>query len=105
MDAAFTYNGNIFSGRNFREKIFCYRKRSFKSIKISVINSQKCNTRNFQCSLQIFFIMDFYKDFQFQDKWRFALWALERQKELLPRIGELFREKFTESAGAEEPKP
>ena len=46
-----------------------------------------------------------YKDFQFQDKWRFALWALERQKELLPRIGELFREKFTESAGAEEPKP
>lgn len=40
-----------------------------------------------------------YKDFKFQDKWRFVLWALERQEERLPRIAEIFRAKFAEYAG------
>ncbi|MGI5869837.1 MAG: hypothetical protein ACOX9C_10400 [Kiritimatiellia bacterium] len=43
-----------------------------------------------------------YKDYQFQPKWRFALWSLERQAASLPRICEIFRSKFDNLIGAEE---
>lgn len=31
-----------------------------------------------------------YKDFHFQEKWRFALWSLERQRDLLAHICDIF---------------
>ena len=35
-----------------------------------------------------------FGDYRFGDKWSFALWALEKQRERLPELGELFRMKF-----------
>ena len=35
-----------------------------------------------------------FGDYRFGEKWSFALWALEKQRERLPELGELFRMKF-----------
>ncbi len=45
-----------------------------------------------------------FKDYNFREKWTFVLWSLEKQREQLNRIYDLFHAKFSELAGMPAPE-